>query len=46
MEAAPDLKKSVVSWTAGTLERIPFQMLCDLETEYNTLSFLTYKLVF
>lgn len=29
MEAAPDLKKSVVSSMAGTLLRMPFQMFCD-----------------
>lgn len=32
MEAAPDLKKSVVSSTAGTLLRIPFQMFWDKTT--------------
>lgn len=29
MEAAPDLKKSVVSSMAGTLLRMPFQMFCS-----------------
>lgn len=33
MEAAPDLKKSVVSSMAGTLLRMPFQMFCDLKNK-------------
>lgn len=45
MEAAPDLKKSVVSSTAGTLLRIPFQMFCKKKrkktyNQYLTLAFL------
>lgn len=34
MEAAPALKKSVVSSMAGTLLRIPFQMFCDERTQH------------
>lgn len=37
MEAAPDLKKSVVSSIAGTLLRMPFQMFCGQNNYKKTL---------
>lgn len=49
MEAAPDLKKSVVSSMAGTLLRMPFQMFCDLKNKtkkHSQTTFIQFEVVY